>query len=409
MHYLPFALQNGIFTDMKNLINPTPWKRFTSSGTSSGIILFICLILSLIIANSAISGSFESLLETKLGFENSSIHLEYSVAAWINDGLMAIFFLLVGLEIKRELVEGELSTPKKAMLPILAALGGAVVPALIYAALNAGTDTASGWGIPMATDIAFALAVITLLGSRVPPSLKIFLAALAIADDLMAILVIALFYSSDIDTTNLMIAAGIFLLMLVFNKLRIMSIAFYLIPGILLWYFIHHSGIHATIAGVLTALTLPTTPDATESPLEKLEHALVKPVNFFIIPLFALANTNITFEDGMVEGLASRLGLGITLGLLFGKPIGIVLVSWLSVKLNICKLPYRATWKHLLGAGLLGGIGFTMSIFIALLSFSSDALVAEAKFAILTSSVLAGVLGYILLRAGSSANAYGND
>lgn len=394
---------------MRNLINPRTWKHFSESGTASGIVLFICLIVSLVIANSALAEGFDNLLGTNLGFETNAVHLKYSAAAWINDGLMAIFFLLVGLEIKRELVEGELSTPKKAMLPILAALGGAIVPALIYAALNAGTSTASGWGIPMATDIAFALAVITMLGNRVPPSLKIFLAALAIADDLMAILVIAIFYSSNIDTTNLMIAGGIFLLMLVFNKLKIMSIAFYLIPGVFLWYFIHHSGIHATIAGVLTALTLPTTPDATESPLEKLEHALVKPVNFFIIPLFALVNTNITFEDGMVEGLASSLGLGITLGLLLGKPIGIMLVSWLSVKLNICKLPYRATWKHLLGAGLLGGIGFTMSIFIALLSFSSDALVSEAKFAILTGSVLAGLLGYLLLRAGSTADAYSSD
>ena len=391
---------------MRNLINPRTWKHFSESGTASGIILFICLIVSLIIANSGLSEAFSNLLETSLGFENDAIHLNYSVAAWINDGLMAIFFLLVGLEIKRELVEGELSTPKKAMLPILAAFGGAVVPALIYAALNSGTPTAAGWGIPMATDIAFALAVITMLGNRVPPSLKIFLAALAIADDLMAILVIAIFYSSDIDMTNLMIAGGIFLVMLAFNKFRIMSIAFYLIPGIFLWYFIHHSGIHATIAGVLTALTLPTTPDATESPLEKLEHALVKPVNFLIIPLFALANTNITFEPGMADGLASSLGLGIILGLVLGKPVGIVLVSWLSVKLKICKLPYRSNWKHLLGAGLLGGIGFTMSIFIALLSFSSDALVAESKFAVLAASLASGVFGYFLLRAGSSPNDY---
>ena len=391
---------------MKKLINPRTWKYFSESGTASGIILFICLIVSLIIANSALAEGFNNLLGTSLGVETASIHLKYSAAAWINDGLMAIFFLLVGLEIKRELVEGELSTPKKAMLPILAAFGGAVVPALIYALFNHGTSTAAGWGIPMATDIAFALAVITMLGNRVPPSLKIFLAALAIADDLMAILVIALFYSSDIDTTNLMIAGGIFLLMLVFNKLRIMSIVFYLIPGIFLWYFIHHSGIHATIAGVLTALTLPTTPDATESPLEKLEHALVKPVNFLIIPLFALANTNITFESGMAEGLASGLGLGIMVGLLAGKPIGILLVSWISIRLRICNLPNKATWKHITGVGLLGGIGFTMSIFIALLSFSEEFLVAEAKFAVLAASLASGFFGYFLLRAGSSPNAY---
>ena len=394
---------------MKNPINPHIWKRFSESGTASGTVLFICLIVSLIIANSSLSESFNSFLDARLGFENETVHLNYSVAAWINDGLMAIFFLLVGLEIKRELVEGELSTPKKAMLPILAAFGGAVVPALIYAALNAGASTASGWGIPMATDIAFALAVITMLGNRVPPSLKIFLAALAIADDLMAILVIAVFYSSDIDTTNLMIGGGIFLLMLVFNKLKIMSIAFYLIPGVFLWYFIHHSGIHATIAGVLTALTLPTTPDATESPLEKLEHALVTPVNFLIIPLFALVNTNITFEVRMVDGLASGLGMGIVLGLLIGKPLGITLISWISVKLKICRLPHKVSWKHIAGAGLLGGIGFTMSIFIALLSFSDASLISEAKFFVLTGSLLSGCLGYVLLRAGTSAHAYSPD
>lgn len=385
---------------MNKFINVKSWKQFSESGTASGFVLFFCLLLSLIIANTIFDLQFRNLLETTIGFENSYVHLNYSVSAWINDGLMAIFFLLVGLEIKRELVEGELSTPKKAMLPILSAIGGAIVPAAIFALFNNGTPTAAGWGIPMATDIAFALAVITMLGDRVPPSLKIFLAALAIADDLMAILVIAIFYSTTINTNYLMLAGGVFALLLLFNRMKIKSIAFYLIPGAFMWYFIHHSGIHATIAGVLTALTLPTTPDASESPLEKLEHALIKPVNFLIIPVFALANTNISFEPGMMEGLTSALGFGIVLGLLFGKPAGILLASWISVKLRICKLPNKANWKHIAGVGLLGGIGFTMSIFIALLSFSDTDVVAEAKFAILTGSFLSGLLGYILLRSG---------
>ncbi|MGH2666329.1 Na+/H+ antiporter NhaA [Flavobacterium sp.] len=382
---------------MVKLINTTIWKEFSESGTLGGIILFLCLIVSLLIANSPLAASFNHLLSTEIGLHSESLHLNYPISLWINDGLMAIFFLLVGLEIKRELVEGELSSLKNALLPILCAVGGALIPAVIYYVLNYDKPTASGWGIPMATDIAFALAVITMLGKRVPASLKIFLAALAIVDDLMAILVIALFYSSKLDYTYLMYAAAVFALLLVFNRMRIKNLFFYVIPGVFIWYFIHNSGIHATIAGVLTAFALPTTEGAEESPLEKLEHLLVKPVNFIIIPLFALANTNITIESSMLQGLFSSLGLGILLGLLLGKPIGIVVVSWLSVKLKICKLPKNATWTHILGVGLLGGIGFTMSIFISLLSFSDASLISEAKFSILIASLLSGLLGYLLL------------
>lgn len=385
---------------MKQIINLKPLQEFFKSGTAGGIILFICVVISLIIANTSWGPAFENFLATKVG--TSFAGLNYPVLLWINDGLMAIFFLMVGLEIKREMVEGELSSPKKAMLPILAAVGGVVVPAGIYFLLNKGYDTAGGWGIPMATDIAFAIAVITLLGKKVPISLKIFLAALAIVDDLMAILVIAAFYTEKVELTYLLYALGIFMLLIAFNRLGVKSLLFYIIPGVFIWYFIHHSGIHATIAGVLVAMTLPTTPDATESPLEKLEHALVKPVNFLIMPLFALANTNIHFEKEMLGGLFTPLGMGIVLGLCVGKPVGISLMSWLSVKTGICRLPAGATWTHIIGVGMLAGIGFTMSIFIALLSFAgNEFLLSEAKFAVLLASLISGVSGAILLSIGS--------
>lgn len=382
---------------MRTSFNLNSFKHFFSSTSTSGIILFACLLLSLVIANTPLGPGFDNLLNTQIGFETESIHLRYSLALWINDGLMAIFFLLVGLEIKREVVEGELSSPKKAILPIICAIGGAIVPALIYTFFNGGKPTMHGWGIPMATDIAFALAILALLSDKVPVSLKIFLAALAIVDDLLAILVIAIFYSSELHYMNLVYAAAILGLLFLFNRFGIKNLVFYLIPGVFIWYFVHHSGIHATIAGVLTALTLPTTADDTESPLEKLEHGLTVPVNFFIIPIFALANTNIRFEDGMVEGLFTGLGMGIVLGLVVGKPIGIMLIAWLGVKLKISQLPEQARWIHMLGLGLLGGIGFTMSIFISILSFTDPLLVQEAKFSILVGSVLSGFLGYMIL------------
>jgi NhaA family Na+:H+ antiporter len=387
---------------MAQFINLNVFKVFFKSSNAGGILLFICVILSLIIANTSMSASLQNLLDYKIGYESESIHLNYSILLWINDGLMAIFFLLVGLEIKREIVEGELSSPKKASLPILCAIGGAVVPAIIYLSLNAGKDTSTGWGIPMATDIAFALAVINLLGNKIPSSLKIFLAALAIVDDLIAILVIALFYSSGIDVTYLMYAGAGLAILIAMNRVNIQNPYLYLIPGVFIWYFVHHSGIHATIAGVLVAMTIPTNDTAVESPLERLEHALVKPVNFFIIPLFAFANTNITLESNMINGLTNSLGLGIGLGLLVGKPIGILVTSYLCSKLKISSLPLGANWMHIFGVGLLAGIGFTMSIFIGILSFASPIYVAEAKLSILITSLLAGIIGFIVLRLQSN-------
>jgi NhaA family Na+:H+ antiporter len=384
---------------MTQKINLTVFREFLKSSNFGGILLFICVILSLIMANSPFAAELQNILDTKFGFENDSIHLNYSVLMWINDGLMAIFFLLVGLEIKREIVEGELSSPKKASLPILCAIGGAIVPAIIYLTLNAGTATASGWGIPMATDIAFALAVISLLGKNVPASIKIFLAALAIVDDLIAILVIAFFYSNGIEITYLIYAGAGLIILIAMNRFGVQNPYLYLIPGVFIWYFVHHSGIHATIAGVLVAMTIPTNETDMESPLERLEHAIARPVNLLIIPLFAFANTNITFQAEMLQGLTSPIGLGISFGLFFGKPIGILLTSFLCTKLKISSLPQNSNWSHIVGVGFLAGIGFTMSIFVSLLSYKDPLFVAEAKLSILLTSIIAGSVGFFILKS----------
>lgn len=380
---------------MAKIINLEAFKRFFRSGQVGGFLLLICVAISLFIANTSSKDGFNAFLETKIGFSV----INYSILGWINDALMAIFFLLVGLEIKRELVEGELSSMKSASLPVIAALGGMLIPALIYATINKGESTASGWGIPMATDIAFALAIIALLGKNVPPSLKIFLAALAIVDDLGAILVIAIFYTNQIHFNYLLMAGGILLVLGLMNYFGVKNLVFYLVPGIFLWYFIHHSGIHATIAGVLLAFTIPTNETDVESPLEKLEHILTFPVNYLIMPVFALANTNITFQKEMLSGLISPLGLGIVIGLFAGKTLGVTCFSWLAVKLKWAELPSGAGWKHILGLGMLAGIGFTMSIFIALLSFSDNLHISEAKFAILTASILSGIIGFTFLKS----------
>ena len=365
---------------------------------SSGILLIICVAISLMIANTSLGTAFQSLLDQKIGTE--IFHLNYSLSVWINDGLMAIFFLLVGLEIKREIVEGELSSFKNASLPIFAAIGGMVVPALIFFLFNQGTDYIKGWAIPMATDIAFSLAIISMLGKSVPISLKIFLAALAIVDDLGAIVVIAIFYTDQIHWDYMALSGLMVAILALLNYFNTKRAIFYLVPGVFLWYFMHHSGIHATIAGVLLAFSIPTNASTTEiSPLEKMEQKLHLPVNFLIMPIFALANTNITFKDGMVDGLFSNFGYGIILGLVAGKVIGINLFSWLSIKLKISNLPDKSTWTQMIGTGLLAGIGFTMSIFIALLSFKNKIEIQdEAKFAILVASLISGLLGYFLLK-----------
>lgn len=369
------------------------FKKFFQIAQSSGNLLIICVILSLLIANSSLGSNFQELLDFKLG--------SYSISLWINDGLMTIFFLLVGLEIKREILEGELSSFKNATLPIFAALGGMLVPAAIFYFFNQGSKYENGWGIPMATDIAFSLAIISMLGKRVPVSIKIFLTALAIVDDLGAIIVIAIFYTEKIETTYLLLCGLVLLILIILNFFKVKRHIFYLIPGVFLWYFMHHSGIHATIAGVLLAFTIPTNESDTEiSPLEKLEEKLHTPVNYFIMPLFALANTNIKFHNGMVDGLFTNFGYGIILGLALGKVIGINLFSFIAIKLKLSDLPNNSKWSQMLGAGLLAGIGFTMSIFIALLSYKGELEIQEeAKFAILVASAISGFMGYFLLKA----------
>ncbi|WP_312762366.1 Na+/H+ antiporter NhaA [Epilithonimonas sp.] len=374
------------------------FQKFFHSSKTSGILLILCVFLSLIIANTSSAEGFQNFLDAKIGTE--IFHLNYSLSVWINDGLMAIFFLLVGLEIKRELVEGELSDIKKASLPIFAAIGGMLIPALIFIAFNHSTDYKNGWAIPMATDIAFSLAIISLLGKSVPNSLKIFLSALAIVDDLGAIIVIALFYTDSIDWLSLGICGAITLLLVILNKLKVTKIIFYLVPGLFLWYFMHHSGIHATIAGVILAFTIPTNVSDTEiSPLEKLEQQLHIPVSFFIMPIFALANTNITFQAEVLDHFVSPLSLGIIFGLFAGKVLGINLFSFLAIRFKLGKLPAFSAWKEMIGVGFLAGIGFTMSIFVSLLAFPGNIENQDiSKISILFASVLSGFVGFIILK-----------
>lgn len=349
--------------------------------------------MSIAIANSPFGSHFESFLALQIGTGS----LRLSLLNWINDGLMAVFFFFVGLEIKQEMIDGHLSSFKQASVPVLAAVGGALLPAAIYLFFNTGTTTAKGWGIPMATDIAFALGVLSLLGKLAPPALKAFLSTLAVVDDLLAILVIAIFYASELHWAYILAGFSIFLILLLFNKLNVKHLAFYIIPGLAMWYFIHHSGVHATVAGVLTAIAIPTQ-SKKGSPLKQLAHRLATPVNFVIMPLFAIANTNIRFTSEMAGGISSALGLGIIVGLVAGKPLGVMLVSWLAVKLKIGHLPDGISWKLIAGLGILAGIGFTMSIFMSFLSFGNSLHNTEAKFTILIASVSAGGIGFIYLR-----------
>lgn len=357
-----------------------------------------CTILSLILANSPVGEAYLHFWHEKVGFEAGAIHLNYPVEFWINDGLMAIFFLLVGLEIERELYIGELSSVKSAMVPVFAALGGMVVPALIYFVLNNGTESQTGFGIPMATDIAFALAILSLLGNRVPLSLKIFLTAFAIIDDLGAILLIAIVYTKSFSIFYFTIAMCIWILLFVMNRLKIQKLILYIIPGIVMWYCMVKSGVHATISGILLAFALPFGNGDERTCSYRLQHLLHKPVAFIIMPVFGLANTGIVFEKGWYQQLVNRNSLGIILGLVAGKPLGIVLFAYAAVKLKIGKLSDEISWKHILGAAILGGIGFTMSIFITLLAFNNKDMIVNSKIAILLSSLVAGVLGYIYLK-----------
>lgn len=367
------------------------FTEFFNSEKASGIILIVCTLLSIFIANSSWGESYGQFWHTNIG--------GLSIVHWVNDALMAVFFLMVGLEIEREIYIGELSSFKNAVLPVLAAVGGMLVPAVIHAIFNMGTATASGYGIPMATDIAFALGILSLAGKSVPVALKIFLTALAIIDDLGAIIIIAIFYTEDVSFVNLLLALGIFAGMFIMGKAGVKNLSLFLLPGIIMWYFMLQSGVHATISGVLLAFAIPFGKGGENSPSYKLQHHLHYPVAFIIVPLFALANTGIKLSPGFYNTLFSLNSLGIMTGLVIGKPLGIISFAWLAVKTKIGHLPHSVSWKHITGAGMLAGIGFTMSIFITLLAFTDEATVVNSKIAILCASLLAAAGGLLLLKS----------
>jgi NhaA family Na+:H+ antiporter len=370
------------------------FKEFFDSEKAGGFVLLGCTVISLVLANSPWGGAWIDLWHAEV--------LGRSLEHWVNDGLMAIFFLLIGLELERELYVGELSDAKRALLPVLAAVGGVALPALIHFSLNAGTPTQAGMGIPMATDIAFALGVLALVGDRVPPSLKVFLVALAVIDDLVAILVIAIFYATDISFGYLAGALGVFAFLGMLNRVRVTAMPPYLIGGVAMWFLMASSGVHATITGVLLAFAIPFPAggEGQESPSHRLELRLHMPVALVVLPLFALANTAIVLDAESVAGLTTRNGIGIMAGLLIGKPLGITLLSFLAVHFGLCRLPGDIGWRHIAGAGVLGGIGFTMSIFITNLAFIEEpTLVTASKLSILLASLTAGVVGYAWLSA----------
>jgi len=370
------------------------FKAFFDSEKSSGILLIICTVVSLVLANSILGANYLSVWQMYIG--------GLSVEHWINDALMAIFFLLIGLELERELYNGELSNFKNALLPIFAALGGLAIPALIHFSLNSGTEAQAGIGIPMATDIAFALGVLALLGNRVPASLKVFVVAFAVIDDLCAIIIIAVFYTAKFSVLYLVGALSVWVLLVVCNRFfKVMSLVPYLLGGALMWFLMLKSGVHATIAGVLLAFAIPFSAqeDDAESPSHRLEHLLHKPVAFVILPIFALCNTGIVIGADWANNLSSANSLGIVGGLVLGKPLGITLLSFVAVTIGICRLPLDLNWRHIFGAGILGGIGFTMSIFITNLAFVGNAnQINASKMAILLASLTAGTIGFLWLK-----------
>ncbi len=378
-------------------ITPSAIRRFLESQSSAGLVLMGAAVLALVLANSPVGSSYDTILHAYVG--------PLSIGHWINDALMAVFFLLVGLEIKREMLDGQLSTWPRRVLPGIAAAGGMMVPALVYLALNRG-PTAAGWAIPAATDIAFALGVIALLGRRVPASLRVFLAALAIIDDLGAVVIIALFYTAKLSIPDLAGAVAATSVLIGLNRLGVRRLTPYLLVGAILWVLVFRSGIHATLAGVIVALTIPMRctpgrPDGdADSPLHTLEHALHLPVGFIVVPIFGLANAGVPVLTLPAEALVAPVTLGVSLGLLLGKVTGVFGFSMLAVRLGVADMPAHAGKRQLLGVALLCGIGFTMSIFITLLAFpTSPILQAEAKVGVLAGSFVSGLLGYALLRS----------
>ena len=380
-------------------------RNFLKTESSSGLLLIIFSILAIILSNSDYSNYYYSLKNTYLAIEFDNFLLKETIHHWVNDGLMAIFFFVIGLELKREMINGQLSSVSKVMLPGIAAVGGMVAPALVYLFINYEEPLAtSGWAIPTATDIAFSLAVLAVLGNRVPVSLKIFLLSLAIIDDLGAVLVIAIYYTSEISYTYLLYASGVFILLMILNLLSVRIISIYIFGGIFLWYFILHSGIHTTIAGVILAATIPfSVKKSNHSPLRYLEEKLHTFSGFIILPLFAFFNADIDLASINVSSLGNPVPLGIMLGLLIGKPIGISVLTYLSVKTKICNLPSNITMYDIIGVSFLCGIGFTMSLFINTLAFDQSVSAVYfgqeySKTGIFFGSILSGIIGYIILK-----------
>jgi len=433
---------NKPVTPIEKLTHPI--QEFLHKEASGGILLIIATVIALVWANSPLKDSYHHLWHTYVSLNVGNLGLSYSLHHWINDGLMVIFFFVVGLEIKRELLVGELSSIKKASLPIAAALGGMIFPAIIYYIFNAGKESVSGWGIPMATDIAFVVGILALLGKRVPLALKIFILALAIVDDIGAVLVIAIFYTSEISFISLAIAGGLILLLILMNKLSVRNLLLYIIVGVALWLAFLKSGVHATVAGVLLAFTIPASArintkkfsDETDqlvkqfnaagnhgdnvltnserlyiveeienncekilTPLQRFEHGLHPWVSFLIMPIFALANAGVTLSNDFAASLTNSVSIGIILGLFIGKQIGIFSFSYLAVKFKLAAEPEGVSWKKIYAASILAGIGFTMSLFIANLAFNSPELLNISKVGILTGSLVSGIIGFIILKS----------
>tara|TARA_B100000745_G_scaffold242948_1_gene165263 strand:- start:7925 stop:9091 length:1167 start_codon:yes stop_codon:yes gene_type:complete len=376
-------------------------RKFFKLKSAPGILLFVAAIVAILVENSFLSDLYSKLLHSSININIYNFSIEKDLHHWINDGLMAIFFLLIGLEIKRELVQGHLSTREQFSLPAVAAIGGITIPAIIYISLNFGNEvTTNGWAIPTATDIAFALGVVTLLGNRIPISLKVTLVAIAIIDDLIAIIIIASFYASDLSINYLFFAAIATFILFVLNNRKINNLSPYVILGILLWVFVLKSGIHASLAGVLLAQFIPMKPKDTSahSPLYKLEHSIEPWVNFIILPIFAFANAGVSFSGMKLNLLWDPVTLGIILGLFFGKQIGVMLFTYLGSILKICKLPSDISWAQYYGLSLLTGIGFTMSLFIGSLAFTDPEYQTSVRLGVLIASLLAGIFGYLTLR-----------
>ncbi|MCC7229295.1 MAG: Na+/H+ antiporter NhaA [Fimbriimonadaceae bacterium] len=421
-----------------------PFAAYAKNEAASGIFLISAALIAILLANSPWSQPFFDFWQIRFQVGFGDLEIDKPILLWINDGLMAIFFFLVGLEIKREFLVGELASPRRAALPIFAALGGMAVPALLYAVFNLGHPSIRGWGVPMATDIAFALGVLNLLGPRVPLAIKVFLAAVAIVDDIGAVLVIAIFYSGEIQWRLLGFGGLVFGGLILLNRLGIRKPLAYFVPGALLWVLFLKSGVHATVAGVLVAMTIPArvhlnpesfVEEAKEAlaefesgttsqelavmnesqqsavheleeaceriqmPLQRIEHGLQPFVSFLIMPLFALANAGVLLKPGTVAGLGQPISFGVLAGLILGKPIGVVLASWIAVKAGAASLPDRVIWLQMAGVGILAGIGFTMSLFIADLAFANPAHIETAKVAIFIASLFSGALGYWILRS----------